>query len=459
MSHPNNIFDRFSTDRALLDRAFDDLFPLMRSITGPGIEASIDYFRQFMPLEVQKVPTGTQVFDWTVPLEWHFTHATLHGPDGDLICDSDHNTLHVVNYSEPIDASFTLDELQPHLHSLPHLRDAIPYVTSYYKRTWGFCLPHRVRESLKAGQYRVKIDSEFKDGGVPFATCVLGGESVREIMLTSYLCHPSLANNELSGPLALLALYRRIAAWPKRRYSYRFVLNPETIGALCFLHHYADHLRDNLEAGLVLTCVGGDAVDLRYKASRRGTTHIDTLMARLAAGHEASPMPFRTEPFKPTGGSDERQYCSPGFNLPVGQVARSVYGAGYIGYHNSFDTKDFMGIDTVVETVDALENALKLLDISGKPVNQVPYGEPQLGKRGLYPNMNSAATRKQSDDALVDGRTQLNRILTVLNMADGYTDTAEMADACSCSLDALRPTIEKLESTGLIRFHAEPLLK
>lgn len=451
------MFERFSSDGELIDQAFDDLFPLMRSITGPGIEASLDYFRQFIPLECYKVPTGTQVFDWTVPPEWHFRRARLWGPDGNIICDSSHHTLHVVNYSEAVNGIFSLEELQPHLHSLPHLPEAIPYVTSYYQRNWGFCLSDEVRKHLAPGDYRAEIDAEFKDGGVPFGTCVLEGASSSEIMLTSYLCHPSLANNELSGPLAMLALYRRLKAWPKRRYSYRFVLNPETIGSLCFLSRFGDHLKNNLEAGLILTCVGGDAQTLRYKASRRGVTGLDRLMERLAAGLERSGMPVRTEPFVPTGGSDERQYCSPGFNLPVGQIARSVYGAGYIGYHNSLDTKEFMGVDRLVETVDTLEQTLKLLDITGRPVNQSPYGEPQLGKRGLYPNMNSAITRILSNDETEDGRTRLNRILTVLNMADGHTDTLQMADACGCSLSALAPTLETLEAQGLLKFDGEPL--
>ena len=451
------MFERFSSDRELIDQAFDDLFPLMRSITGPGIEASLDYLGQFMPLQHYKIPTGTTVFDWTVPTEWHFRRARLWGPDGTLLCDSEDHTLHVVNYSEPMSGTFSLEELEPHLHSLPNLPDAIPYVTSYYSRAWGFCLSHNVRRQLPAGNYRVEIDAEFREGGVPFGTCVIEGDSEREIMLTSYLCHPSLANNELSGPLALLALYRRLKAWPKRRYSYRFVLNPETIGSLCFLSRFGDHLKDKLEAGLILTCVGGDVDSLRYKASRRGLTRLDRLMERFAVGSENVGLPIRTEAFSATSGSDERQYCSPGFNLPVGQIARAAYDSGYAGYHNSLDTKEFMGVDRLVETVDTLERVLKLMDINGRPVNQSPFGEPQLGKRGLYPNMNSAATRELSDDVTEDGRTRLNRILTVLNMADGHTDTAQMADACGCSLAALAPTIELLEAQGLLRFDGEPL--
>ncbi|MES9855334.1 MAG: DUF4910 domain-containing protein [Sedimenticola sp.] len=433
------------------------LFPIMRSITGPGIEESIRLMQNFMPLEMEKVSTGEKVFDWTVPPEWHLKHARLWGPDGTLICDTDAHTLHVVSYSEPIDATLSLDELESHLHSLPNLPDAIPYVTSYYSRTWGFCLKHNERVLLQPGNYRVQIESEFKDGGVPFATCVLPGDSEREILLTSYLCHPSLANNELSGPLTLLALYRRLKAWPKRRYSYRFLINPETIGSLCFLSRYHDHLRNNLEAGFILTCMGGPAETLRYKASRRGNTSADQLIQRFAEGKEPNPqLPFRYTGFCPLGGSDERQYCSPGFNLPMGQIARTVYGE-FDGYHNSLDDKAFMGIERLVESANALEHLLSLMDICGKPVNQVPYGEPQLGKRGLYPNLNANSTCSHSADAHVDDRIQLNRILKVLNMADGHTHTTEMADTCDCSLTELNPTIHKLEDSGLLIFNAEPI--
>ncbi|MDG1859303.1 MAG: DUF2172 domain-containing protein, partial [Emcibacteraceae bacterium] len=179
----------------LLNKSFDDLFPITRSITGPGIERSFDYFKQYMPLKVEKVPSGEKVFDWTVPPEWHFERARLWGPEGDLICDTDQSNLHVVNYSEPIDTTISLNDLQSHLHSLPDIPDAIPYVTSYYNRTWGFCLSENVRKTLSNGDYKVEIRSKFVEGGVPFAHCTLPGTSKKEILLSSYLCHPSLANN------------------------------------------------------------------------------------------------------------------------------------------------------------------------------------------------------------------------------------------------------------------------
>jgi aminopeptidase-like protein len=444
-----------SKELDLLHEVFDDLFPLLRSITGPGIEASIDYFQQYMPLVTTKVPSGSKVFDWTVPDEWHCKRARLWTPNGDLLCDSMVNNLHVLNYSEPVDAQMDLEELDSHLHSLPDLPEAVPYVTSYYSRTWGLCLKHNVRQHLPSGKYRVLIESEFKVGGVPFATCVLPGESSREILLASYLCHPSLANNELSGPLVLLALYRRIAAWERRRFSYRFVLNPETIGSLCFLSQFNEHLQEYLEAGLVITCIGGPATSLRYKASRRGNSLIDQLSRRISTGLEATPMPLRYEDFSPVSGSDERQYCSPGFNLPMGQFARSVYG-DFPGYHNSLDDKQFMGIERLVESVDTIESLLKLTELGGKPVNLAPFGEPQLGKRGLYPNVNAASTWETSA-AGVDGRTQLNRIMTILSMADGHTEMAKIADRCECTIRDLEGLVKRLEQEELLKFNTTSL--
>lgn len=438
-----------------LDDCFDDLFPILRSITGPGIEASLEYFAQFMPLEATKVPSGESVFDWTVPDEWHCRRAQLWGPEGEVICDTDVNNLHVLNYSEGVDTTLSLDDLQPRLHSIPSLPTAVPYVTSYYKRTWGFCLSQEQRDRLTPGTYTARIDAEFSsNGGVPFATCTLPGDSEREILLTSYLCHPSMANNELSGPLVLLALYRRLAAWPRRRFTYRFLLNPETIGALCFLSRYHDHLATHLEAGLVLTCVGGPNRDLRYKASRTGNSRFDRVMRRIHEGKESVALGSRYEPFTPLGGSDERQYCSPGFDLPIGQIARTPYGE-YDGYHNSLDNKEWMGIERLSETAESLEQMLAVAEISGIPVNLRPYGEPQLGKRGLYPSMSAVHEGPASSDE-VDGRTQLDRILTMLSMADGSTPIASIADRCECSVSDLRPTLERLEAEDLIKMDAPP---
>lgn len=434
----------------LLNQLFDELFPICRSITGPGLEQSLALIQQHLPLQIEKTPSNTKVFDWITPPEWHFEHARLWGPDDELICDSEISNLHVVNYSEPVDRCLPLDELQPHLHSLPKHPDAIPYVTSYYQRNWGFCLPHRQRQQLKDGMYRVEISSSFKeDGGVPFGHCILPGESQREILLTSYLCHPSLANNELSGPLTLVALYKLMAQWPRRRYSYRFLLNPETIGSLCFLHRYQDHLRQNLASGLILTCMGGPNETLRYKRSRQGISLIDKLMDHYC---NTLPSNWKQIPFSPLNGSDERQYCSPGFNFPMGQLSRTPYGQ-YPGYHNSMDDKTFMDIEQVWQSALNIEQLLLDAEIAGNPVNLSPYGEPQLGRRGLYPNMNAPATRGQSNDQQMDGRRQLNATLTLLNLADGKHSLLNMLPTLGEDLATLRPLIELLEEKQLLAYN------
>lgn len=255
----------------LLDAVFDELFPILRSITGSGYEKSLDILGRHIPLTRLSIPSGTRVFDWVVPKVWECGQATLCAPNGAVIADIENNSLHVVNYSMPIDIEIELDELQPHLYSIPHLREAIPYVTSYYKQNWGFCISHDAKCTLALGKYRAKIDSSFRDGNMVLAEAVLPGESREEVLLSSYLCHPSLANNELSGPLVLLGLYKKIAQWKKRRYTYRFVINPETIGALCYLHLRGEELRRRLVCGMVLTCLGGPVEKLRYQLSRRGT--------------------------------------------------------------------------------------------------------------------------------------------------------------------------------------------
>lgn len=433
-----------------LSSLFDELFPLMRSITGPGLEQSFNVLRRHMPLIVEHVPSGTTVFDWIVPQEWHVRSGRLTAPDGRVVADLDNSTLEIVNYSRSIDARLSLEELQPHLHSLPDLPHAVPYVTSYYNRIWGFCLSHAERQQLQPGTYHAFIDASFVDGGLPFGQTVLPGESPDEILLTSYLCHPSLANNELSGPLVLLALYERLKAWPRRRFTYRFLINPETIGSLCFLSRYAETVGPRLLGGLVLTCVGGPSPSLSYKLSRRGDGPIDQVMRALADGTVAPVgLPVSLRPFTPTSGSDERQYCSPGFNWPMGQLARTTYGT-YDGYHNSLDDKAFMGIDRLVETVAAVEEILKLTEIAGAYRNLSPFGEPQLGRRNLYPNLNSAHTWRSSADCVRDNRLMLNRILTILSYSDGTVPMRTIAEHCGCDLRDLEEIIEILERENLV---------
>lgn len=421
-----------------LDTRFDELWPITRSITGPGFRKSLEILQQDIPLEVQSVPSGTEVFDWEIPPEWRIHEARLTGPDGEVYADFDETNLAVVNYSEPVDKHLTLDELDPHLYTLPDLPEATPYVTSYYERNWGFCLPHTVYESLPEGEYHAHIDSELdEDGELNYAHTVLEGESDREILLSTYLCHPSLANNELSGPLVMASLYNRIAAWDNRKFTYRFVILPETIGSLTYLSEYGSHLQDNLVAGLVLTCLGGPEENLSYKETRREDALIDEVVRHID-DYMDQDIQFRRFD---TRGSDERQYCSPGFNLPVGQFARTPY-AEYDGYHNSLDTKEFMGIKSLVESAEGIEQVLKTIEYGGYYLNQEPYGEPMMSKRDLYPTVNNP------DE--YDGRDLVRTMMRVLNYSDGTRPTVKIAERYEMPVEDLRVAIEQLCHTGLL---------
>jgi aminopeptidase-like protein len=434
-------------DYQVVNEVFDRLFPLCRSVTGPGLRESLQIIKEYIPLQLDSVPSGTPVFDWTVPPEWRIRKAFLRGPDGRLYADLEKTNLSVVNYSEPVDMTLTLSELQSHLHSIPELPTATPYVTSYYKRSWGFCVPHNVRREMPEGKYHAFVDSEFVENGtLDYGHIVLPGDSTREVMLTSYLCHPSLANNELSGPLVLMQLFKRINSWHRRRYTYRFVLAPETIGSICYLSKYGEHLKSQLAAGLVLTCLGGRNETISFKTTRRENTLLDRLISSI---NQSGEMKIRMRPFTATGGSDERQFCSAGFNLPMGQMARDVYGE-YDGYHNSLDDKDYMNVDRLIQSATIIEEVLKRFEYSGYFRNTSPFGEPQLGRRGLYPNMNSHETRDHSTDLRMDGRRFLNCMLTVLNYSDGHHSMIEIAQRCEVSVNELIPVIDRLEKEGLL---------
>ena len=430
----------------VLNQLFDELFPICRSITGPGICDSLAIVAKHLPLTMHRFPTGTRVFDWEVPPEWHIRAARLTGPDGKNIADFTRTNLAVMNFSEPVDKRLPLEALRPHLYTLPDLPDTTPYVTSYYRKNWGFCLPQEQADRLGPGMYHALIDAEHVDGHLQLGEAVIEGESDQEILLSTYLCHPSLANNELSGPLTMVDIYRRLSSWPRRHFTYRFVIAPETIGSLAYLSLRGDHLRDTVVGGLVLTCTGGPAPGLSYKTSRRENAQMDLLVAHLQR-QEALKVDIR--PFDPTDGSDERQYCSPGFNLPIGQMARTTYGT-YDGYHNSRDDKAFMGIDPVIATAAAVEGLLHAFEWSGRFLNLSPHGEPQLGKRNLYPNVNSEDTREDSTDALTDKRTFLNRLLTILSYSDGEHSMLWIADRLHCSVSELVPVVERLIREDLL---------
>ena len=396
-----------------LEKYFDRLWPICRSISGNGLRTSLAILNEIIPLELTEVPTGTTVFDWTVPKEWNIHSAWITTPDGKKIADLAVNNLHVVNYSTPIEMDISWEELRKHLHTIPEIPDAIPYITSYYKENWGFCLSHNELLALpKEGIYHVHIDSSLQDGSMTYGQCVLKGETEQEIIFSTYLCHPSMANNELSGPLATAFLYKEIAAMQNRKYTYRFLFAPETIGVIAFLAKHGEAMKKNLLAGYVLTCCG-DSGNFTYKRSKHRTS-----LADRAAEHilKHSPGNHKVIEFA-VGGSDERQFCSPGFNLPVGSLMRTPY-QQYKEYHTSLDNKSFISFSALEETVWMYAAIIRLIELNDKYVNTVSQCEPQLGKRGLYPS---------SINPVFD-RDETHRLLHFLSFADGERDLIEIAE-------------------------------
>lgn len=429
-----------------MDALFDRLFPILRSITGAGLRETLSILSEYIPLTVEEVATGTKVFDWTIPPEWVLREAWIKDEAGREIINVNASNLHVLNYSEPVDKVISLEELKQHVYTIPHLPTAIPYVTSYYKERWGFCMSHEQLNALPQGKYHVYIDSEKISGGLSFGQAVLPGKSDKEILISTYVCHPSLANNELSGPIVAAFLYNRIKQWEEREFTYRFVFHPETIGSLAFLSKYGEHLKQKVYSGCVLTCLGGKDKPLNYKQARTSQAPLNRLMDFLVT-HEKREYSIR--PFTPLNGSDERQFCSPGFNLPIGQFSRMVYGQ-YAGYHNSLDTKDVMTIEALVQSVDELEEILALQELDGKYINLKPYGEPMLSQYNLYPDLNAPTNRNQSNNATIDNRQLLNQILLTLNYSDGDHYLTDIARKLDYKLEHYRLSTSKLIEVGLI---------
>jgi aminopeptidase-like protein len=355
-----------------------ELFPLNRSLSGDGVRKTLNILkRENKELKIHSIKSGTKVFDWEVPDEWNCKEAYIITPDGKKICDYNKNNLHLVQYSIPFEGEMSLEELNKHLYSLPHLPDAIPYVTSYYNRKWGFCISENERKKLKKGKYKVVIKSELKKGVINYGDLIIPGKSKKEIMFSTYICHPSMANNELSGPM--LAIF--LAKYLKKKnnyYTYRFIFAPETIGSLIYLSKYLNYLKENVIAGFILTCVG-DERNYSYLASRYANTLADKVALNIL---ENEIKDFKKYSYLARG-SDERQYCAPGIDLPVCSVMRTKYGE-YPEYHTSLDNFNVVtakglegAYNLYIKMIEVLENNFKY--------KVTVLGEPQLGKRGLYP--------------------------------------------------------------------------
>jgi aminopeptidase-like protein len=427
---------RQSLDAPAAGRAMYDLvraiFPMNRSITGDGVRETLAAVDRVLPLDVHEVLSGTPVLDWTVPPEWNLRGAWLRAPDGSTVVDAADSNLHVVSYSEPVHTRLPLAELRDHLHTLPDRPTLIPYRTSYYGRSWGLCLAHNIFESLEDGEYEVCIDTTLADGSLTYGECVIPGELTDEVLISAHVCHPSLANDNCSG-IALAAVLGSHLAQASTRYTYRFVFVPGTIGSITWLARN-EHVLPRIRHGIVLSGVG-DRASVSYKRSRRGDAAIDRAVERVLA---ASGRPFTIHDFSPYG-YDERQYCSPGFNLPVGRLSRSTHGE-YPEYHTSGDNLEFVSAYALADSLATILTVFDDLESSRVYLNLSPKGEPQLGKRGLYRAIGGSVDRRAAEMAL----------LWVLNLSDGTQTLRDIAERSGLSYDAVQEAADALVAAGLL---------
>lgn len=410
---------------ALVER----LYPLCRSITGDGVRRTLEIVAEHLPLEIFEVPTGTEVFDWTVPQEWNIRDAYIADTTGRRVVDFRESNLHVVGYSTPVDARMTLERLRPHLHTLPEQPALVPYRTSYYCPDWGFCLAQDVLDGLPDGDYDVCIDSTLDDGALTYAEHVVPGQVTDEVIVSCHTCHPSLANDNLAGIAVATFLARELTdPW----YTYRFLFMPGTIGAITWLSRNAGRI-DRVKHGLVLACAG-DSGHLTYKKSRRGDADIDRVLRYVLRERTHEIVEF--SPY----GYDERQFCSPGFDLGVGSLSRTPYGR-YPEYHTSGDNPDFVVPEALEETLAVCRAAFSVLDRDRRYLNLSPYGEPQLGKRGLYDSLGGRSDAKQAQLAM----------LWVLNLADGGHSLLDVAERSGLPFESVAAAAAALRRAELIK--------
>lgn len=415
----------------------EKLFPICRSLTGEGVRQTLEIINSYlgrknMKLDIHEVPSGTQAFDWAVPKEWKIKEAYIEDEAGNHIIDIKENNLYVMGYSTPVDMWVSLEELKEHIFVQDDQPDAIPYVTSYYKERYGFCMSKDQLDSLPDGKYHMYIDSELFDGSLTYADAVIKGETDEEILLTSYTCHPSMANNECSGPVLLAAIMLYVGSLEHRRYTYRFLLNPETIGSLVYLSKNYKHLQEKLVAGIVLSCVGDDR-DYSIIESRYADTIADKALKNILSSRGKHSVYSFLE-----RGSDERQYNAPGIDLPVVGFCRSKYGE-YPEYHTSLDNMGLISPSGLQGSYEVMTRWIQAMEYN-KKYEVTVLGEPQLGKRGLYPTI----SKKDAYDDIFAMRD-------FIAYADGKNDIFDISNKIGVSVDILIPIIRKLKDNDLIR--------
>ncbi|WP_306198491.1 DUF4910 domain-containing protein [Campylobacter jejuni] len=426
--------DFSQTGKAMYELACE-LFPIPRSITGQGFRASLEILNKTLGggiLKFHSIKSGTKVFDWIVPDEWNVKEAYIITPEGEKICDFKKHNLHLLNYSEAIDQEIELEELQDHLYSIEEMPDAIPYVTSYYKRRWGFCLTHNERKKLKKGKYKVYIDAKHDENGfLDYADFILPStqNSKDEILLSTYLCHPSMANNELSGPVVAIFLAKWLLSLKERRYNYRFVIIPETIGSIVYLSKHLEHLKKHVKAGFVLSCLGDD-----HTYSLIHTPKENTLSDKVALHTLKNKENFKAFSFLDRG-SDERQYNAPLVNLGIVGVCRTRYG-DYDGYHNSKDDLNFISEKGLMGGLQSMQEMILNLEINAVYENTIVC-EPNLGKRGLYHTLSTA--------------NDIPLACNFLAYCDGENDIIDIANILNMQAYEFKKLLEKIKFYGLVK--------
>jgi aminopeptidase-like protein len=417
-----------------MHRLISELYPICRSITGDGVRDTLRIIARLIPLTIHEVPSGTAVFDWTVPKEWTIRDAYVRNIQGERVIDFQKSNLHIVSYSIPVRLRLSLNELKEHLFTLPEHPDWIPYRTSYYRETWGFCLAHNRLAMLPEGEYEVSIDSSLEEGSLTYGELLVEGQTSDEVLISTHACHPSLCNDNLSGVAVAAFLAKSLAQRPHRpRYSYRFLFIPGTIGAITWLSRHA-HEVARIKHGLVASCLG-DAGRFTYKRSRRGDAEIDRAVGHVLrhSGRDHDIVDFF--PY----GYDERQYCSPGFNLPVGCLSRTPPGR-FPQYHTSADDLEFVRPERLAESLALYSSVVGVLEHNKTYLNTNPHGEPQLGRRGLYPTIGGATSPGPGQHAM----------LWVLNLSDGAHSLLDIAERSGLAFDLVQSAAGALVQHGLL---------
>ena len=433
------------------------LYPICRSITGDGVRKTLEIIKKEIPIQIHEVPTGKKVFDWTIPKEWNINDAYIINPDGKKVVDFKESNLHVLNYSIPVNQKISLLELKKHIHTIPEKPNVVPYVTSYYSENWGFCMKHNDFLNLKEGEYTVVIDSKLERGSLTYGEFLIPGKSDFEILLSCYVCHPSMCNDNLSGVVLLTEIAKCIKNI-KNNYSIRFIFVPETIGAITWIHQNETNI-SKIKHGLVATCLG-DSGKFTYKKSRKGNAEIDKTVINIL---ENSKMEFKTVDFF-TWGSDERQLCSPGFDLPIGSLMRSMYGTeDFPEYHTSNDNLEFINKEAlresfekymeIIESINKNYSEKYMKQSKGKNKNKIksemylnlfPKCEPQLGKREAYRNIGG-------QNNSIEIRKNEFAIFWVLNLSDGQNSISDIIQRSGFEESVIRRAIKILIEKGLLK--------